>query len=131
MFALAWFHVECAASQRARGFSHVERHATIRGLRRGPLIYAFSRCSSRNTGLFMLLPRFSIRALLMIITASAVAFLIIGMGLRGQHWAWGASLGIISVAVTALVHAAWFSVIWFFGLLGSPRESHREQAGKH
>jgi hypothetical protein len=79
----------------------------------------------------MLLPRFSIRALLIIITASSVAFLVIGMGLRGRHWAWGASLGIISVAVTALVHAAWFSVIWFFGRLGSPSESRREQAGKH
>ena len=62
----------------------------------------------------MLLPSFSIRALLLMLTLGAVAFLIVGMGFRGQHWAWGASVAIFSVLVTAIVHAAWFGIIWLF-----------------
>lgn len=65
----------------------------------------------------MLLPRFSIRALLVILTIGAVAFLIVGMAFRGQSWAWGASVGILSLFVTALVHAAWFGIVWLFAQL--------------
>jgi hypothetical protein len=65
-------------------------------------------------GIAMLVPRFSIRVLLLILTISAIAFLIVGMAFRGQSWAWGASIGIFCVVVTALVHAAWFGVIWLF-----------------
>lgn len=76
----------------------------------------------------MLVPRFSIRTLLIMLSLSAVACLIIGMGFRGQHWAWGASIGLLSLLVTMLVHAAWFSVIWFFARLGSAGEKVRGPA---
>jgi hypothetical protein len=62
----------------------------------------------------MLLPSFSIRALLLMLTLGAIAFLIVGMGFRGQTWAWGASVAIFSLLVTAIVHAAWFGIIWIF-----------------
>ncbi len=61
----------------------------------------------------LLLPRFSIRTLLGLLTLCAVAFLIAGMAYRGQYWAWGVTIGLASVVVTALVHAAWFGVVWF------------------
>jgi hypothetical protein len=60
----------------------------------------------------MLLPRFNIRTLLVLLTLGAVASVIIGTGFRGQNWAWGASIGILSLLVTALFHAAWFAAIW-------------------
>jgi hypothetical protein len=60
----------------------------------------------------MLLPRFSIRTLLVLLTMGAVASVIIGTAFRGQNWAWGASIGLFSLLVTALFHAAWFAVIW-------------------
>jgi hypothetical protein len=60
----------------------------------------------------MLLPRFGIRTLLILLTLGAVASVIIGTGFRGQNWAWGASIGILSLFVTAFFHAAWFAAIW-------------------
>jgi hypothetical protein len=60
----------------------------------------------------MLVPRFSIRTLLALLTLGAVTSVIIGTGFRGQTWAWGISIGILSLFVTALVHAAWFAAIW-------------------
>jgi Na+/melibiose symporter-like transporter len=59
----------------------------------------------------MLLPRFTIRALLVMLTICAFVFVIAGMAVRGQHWAWGITIGILSLAFTMLVHAAWFSVV--------------------
>jgi hypothetical protein len=60
----------------------------------------------------MLLPRFSIRTLLVLLTLGAAASVVIGTAFRGQNWAWGFSIGLLSLVITALVHAAWFSVIW-------------------
>ena len=69
----------------------------------------------------MLLPRFSIRALLVLLTLCAVAFVILGMAYRGQNWAWGISIGLLSLLVTALVHAAWFGIVWILTQLPSSR----------
>jgi hypothetical protein len=68
-----------------------------------------------------LLPQFSIRALLWVLTGCAVAFLIAGMAYRGQYWAWGVTIGLASLVLTALVHAAWFGVVWLFARLPSAR----------
>jgi Na+/melibiose symporter-like transporter len=59
----------------------------------------------------MLVPRFTIRALLVMLTVCAFVFVIAGMAVRGQHWAWGITIGILSLAFTMLVHAAWFTVV--------------------
>lgn len=68
-----------------------------------------------------LLPRFSIRTLFWLITASAFVFVIVGMAARGHTWAWGASIAILSLVVVALTHAALFFVAWLFGRLTSAR----------
>jgi hypothetical protein len=60
----------------------------------------------------MLLPRFTIRALLVLLTVCAFIFVIAGMAVRGHHWAWGVTIGILSVGFTLLVHAAWFCAVW-------------------
>lgn len=69
----------------------------------------------------MLLPRFTIRALLVMLTACAIVFLILGMAYRGQTWAWGISIGLLSLLLTALVHAAWFGIVWIFTQMPSSR----------
>ena len=69
----------------------------------------------------MLVPRFTIRTLLVVLTIGAVASVIIGTAFRGQNWAWGVTLGLVSLVVTALVHAAWFGVVWMFAQMPSAR----------
>ena len=76
----------------------------------------------------MLVPRFTIRALLVMLTVCAFAFVIVGMAVRGQNWAWGASIGLLSLLVTALVHAAWFGVIWLFAQMPSARSKDQGRA---
>jgi hypothetical protein len=68
-----------------------------------------------------LLPRFSIRTLFWLITASAFLFVVVGMAARGHVWAWGISIGITSILFTALIHAVWFGVASFMSQVLSPR----------
>lgn len=60
----------------------------------------------------MLLPRFTLRTFLAAMTACAVFFLLVGAGYRGQPWAWGAAIGIASLALTMFVQAALFGLVW-------------------
>lgn len=69
----------------------------------------------------MLLPRFTIRTLLAILTAAAVVFVMVGTAFRGQYWAWGVTIAIISCIVTALSHMAWFGIVWFFARMPESR----------
>jgi hypothetical protein len=75
----------------------------------------------------MLLPRFTIRALLVMLTICAFVFVIAGMAVRGQHWAWGVTIGILSVAFTLLIHAAWFGAVWMLAQMQSRKQE--EPAG--
>jgi hypothetical protein len=68
-----------------------------------------------------LVPRFSIRTLLAICTLCAVASVIIGTAWRGQYWAWGVTIALASLVVTAMVHAAWFGILWVFAQLQQDR----------
>ncbi|MEX0612771.1 MAG: hypothetical protein WD738_23825 [Pirellulales bacterium] len=77
--------------------------------------------AAQSAGKQILLPRFSIRVLLAILTIAAVAFLIAGMAYRGQYWAWGVTIGLASLVLTALVHAAWFGVVWLFAQMPTAR----------
>ena len=70
----------------------------------------------------MLLPRFTIRALLAMLTVCAFVFVIVGMAFRGQHWAWGITIGMLSLAFTALVHSAWFSAVWILAQMQSQKQ---------
>jgi len=60
----------------------------------------------------MFVPRFTIRTLLVVLTIGAVVSVIAGMAVRGQAWAWGVTIGLVSLGLTALVHAAWFGIVW-------------------
>jgi hypothetical protein len=78
----------------------------------------------------MLVPRFSIRTLLAMLTVGAVACLIAGMAYRGQYWAWGVTIALASLVVTALLHAALFGVIWIFAQLTGATRQNQERAPK-
>jgi hypothetical protein len=78
----------------------------------------------------MLLPRFSIRTLLVMLTACAAVVWIVGMAYRGQNWAWGASIGILSLGFVALVHAAWFGLIWLFVKMPTVQAVDADRVGK-
>jgi hypothetical protein len=60
----------------------------------------------------MLLPRFTIRALLALLTVCAFICVIAGMAVRGHHWAWGVTIGLLSIALTLFVHMTWFAAVW-------------------
>jgi hypothetical protein len=62
----------------------------------------------------MLVPRFSIRTTLGVVTIAAIVFVVAGMAIRGETWAWGITIAVITLAVTMLVHAAWFGIVWMF-----------------
>jgi hypothetical protein len=68
-----------------------------------------------------LVPRFTIRTLLAMITLAAIVFVMIGTATRGRYWAWGVTIGLVSVIITSLAHAAWFGIVWMF-----MRMSHAE-----
>jgi uncharacterized BrkB/YihY/UPF0761 family membrane protein len=73
----------------------------------------------------MVFPRFTVRTLLVITAGCAVVFPILGLAFRDQSlaWAWGLSIGLISIAVTAVVHAAWFGLVSLFARLPARKES--------
>src|SRR5687768_2392157 len=80
------------------------------GLRKRPAVGKSDGMSKSS----MLLPRFTIRTLLAILTAAAIVFVMVGTAFRGQYWAWGVTIAILSCIVTALSHVAWFGIVWFF-----------------
>jgi hypothetical protein len=65
----------------------------------------------------MIVPRFTIRTALVGVTCCALVFVVVGMAVRGESWAWGITIGLVSLAVTMLVHAAWFGLVWIFARL--------------
>jgi hypothetical protein len=71
----------------------------------------------------MLLPRFSIRTALVILTVVAVISLFAGQALGGQAWAFGLTIGVISVPLTLLVHAGFYALVMSFAKLLNPEEN--------
>jgi len=74
-----------------------------------------------NPARSILVPRFTIRTLLAILTVCAIVFVMVGTAYRGQYWAWGVTIGLVSLIVTALVHAAWFGIVWVFARMPASR----------
>jgi hypothetical protein len=77
----------------------------------------------------MLAPRFTMRTLIAVLTVGALVFLVAGMAVRGQMWAWAITIGMISLGITALAHAAWFGVVWLFAKLPTARRPNGNNLG--
>jgi hypothetical protein len=67
------------------------------------------------------------RTILVVMTLCAVLFVVMGIGARGRMGAWGIVIGVVSLGVTALVHAAWFGVVWYFSRLEERRIAAKER----
>ncbi len=62
----------------------------------------------------MLIPRFSLRWLLAVTTASGLFFLIVAQAARGKHWAQGICLAALYLVACAAVYVlAWCAAIFF------------------
>jgi hypothetical protein len=71
----------------------------------------------------MLLPRFSIRTALAILTGVAVVSLFAGQALGGRAWAFGLTVAAVSVPFALAVHAGFFVLGSAFAKLIAPEES--------
>lgn len=58
----------------------------------------------------MLIPRFSLRTTLILISGCAIFFLVLGQAVQGSAWAIVVSMAVISLIVTLLFHATLFFV---------------------
>ena len=81
-----------------------------------------------EAGRSILVPRFTIRTLLLIITVCAIIFVMIGTATRGQYWAWGVTISLVSLLVAAFTHAAWFGIVSLFVHLWQRQERFSKQA---
>ena len=78
----------------------------------------------------MLLPRFSIRTALAIVTVVAVLSLFAGQALGGRAWALGLTVAVASVPLALVVHAAFFALGSAFArLLGAEQVVARTSRG--
>ncbi len=70
----------------------------------------------------MLIPQFSLRWLLSLVTGCSLAFLVVSFAVRGHIWAVGASIGLLSLVVVALLHGFTFFLVWLFATLTTRRK---------
>jgi hypothetical protein len=70
----------------------------------------------------MLLPRFSIRTMLLIATGVAVAAVFAGQALGGRLWAMGLTAAVVSVPLALLVQAGFFALGTAFARWLGPQE---------
>ncbi len=77
--------------------------------------------SGENQG--MLIPRFSLRLMLGVTTASACFFYLVMRAMRGQHWALGTSIAIGSLLLAMLLHVFFFGLAWLLSLILRPFQS--------
>ncbi len=65
----------------------------------------------------MLIPQYSIRWLLALMVVCAVIFSVFGLAARGNPWAGGLSVGVLSLMVLLGAHAFCFWLAWVFSVL--------------
>ncbi len=65
----------------------------------------------------MIIPRYSLRTILIIVTVCAVMFLVISLGAQGTQWAAGVSIGLLALAVALIAQALTFFLAWVFAVL--------------
>ncbi|MHC4398845.1 MAG: hypothetical protein ACYTG0_04115 [Planctomycetota bacterium] len=88
----------------------------------------------------MFIPQYSIRWLLAVTVFCAVAFSIVGLAVRGSHWAAAVSIALASLVIVVLVYALMFAVAWIGASIapslqgessasGAPPQGQRMAAG--
>ncbi|TWT89929.1 hypothetical protein Mal64_03110 [Pseudobythopirellula maris] len=67
----------------------------------------------------MLFPRFSLRTFILIVTCCAAFFVVVGQAVSGHVWAWGVTVGLVSVLLSFLVQALFYLLMRLVGGLGN------------
>ena len=74
----------------------------------------------------MLIPRFSIRWLLIVTAVFAAFFFLVSVAVRGEPWAIAVSVALGSLALLVVIHAGFFLVAWLIaemiGLAWRPQQ---------
>ncbi len=65
----------------------------------------------------MLIPRFSLKTLIGIVTLASLTSLVAAAAYRGEGWAGGIVVGAAFIPIFFLVHAAVFGVAWCFAAI--------------
>jgi type VI protein secretion system component VasK len=71
----------------------------------------------------MLIPQFSLRWMLAVVTVLAVVFLIVSRAAQGSAWAVGVSAAVMMVAFVAVVHLGLFFLVWLVSLFSVRRQA--------
>ncbi len=64
-----------------------------------------------------LIPRFSLRWLFAVTAIVAVAFSVVGLGVRSNNWAAAVSFAMGSLVVLVLTYAMMFAAVWLFSVV--------------
>ncbi|MCA9232961.1 MAG: hypothetical protein KDA57_20110 [Planctomycetales bacterium] len=65
----------------------------------------------------MLIPRFSLRTTLLLLTVCAVFFLVMGRAYQGDYWAVVITVAVLSILATLAVHAMFYLLVLALGKL--------------
>jgi len=81
----------------------------------------------------MLTPQYSLRRLLVLVTLSAVACLVVGLAARGSTWALAVSMGLLSGVVLLSIQGVMFLIVrTFSGVLDSlPQAATNKSSNDH
>lgn len=77
-----------------------------------------------------LIPQYSLRWLLLIMTAAAVAFSVVALALRGHPWAIGAAVGLLALVVLGLIYGVTFALFWLVAELLAVFQQQRPPSGR-
>jgi hypothetical protein len=81
----------------------------------------------------MILPRYSLRAILVVTALCGVVSLVVSQGFRGKPWAAGMTIALLAAAVTLALGGLSFALIWavarVFGGRARPGLDGRERNG--
>ncbi len=76
----------------------------------------------------MLIPRFTVRLLLLLTTLCGVFFYVVTLAIQGRLWAMGVSAAVGALALSFLVYAAVFGMAWMIASLFGVFRSRRVAA---
>ncbi len=98
MFSSPWYRSQCVNNSASTCFAYAPRGHS---LAQAPVF--LDNCS-------MLIPQFSLRTTLQVLTVCAVLFLVAGQALAGKAWAVIVTVAVLSVLATLLVHGCFYLV---------------------
>ncbi len=70
----------------------------------------------------MLLPRFSLKTILTLLSVSTVIFVVAGQAFQGKAWAAGVTIAVASIPVCLFVHAVFYGIIGLLARVISPQQ---------